>query len=119
MDSFQIPAYINSLLAFACDVLTKLLEHSIQIFLLMLLGSGSEHVIHRDSTKRNLQVIIVLGLINSVRHCPLVAATAACAAPFCHLFTAAFSTIPDLFVRRGKECLPQFIFSLPAMVRND
>jgi len=66
VDSFQITAHINSPLAFARDVLTKLLEHSIQIFLLTLFGSGSEHVIHHDPTKGISQVIIVLGLSNSV-----------------------------------------------------
>jgi len=66
VDSFQITAYINSPLAFVRDVLTKLLEHSIQKFLKMLVGSRSEHVIHSDPTKRISQVIIVFGFRNSV-----------------------------------------------------
>ena len=41
----------TSLFVFARDILTKLLEHSIEILLLMVLSSISEQVIHRDPTK--------------------------------------------------------------------
>jgi len=66
VDSFQITVNINSPFAFARDLLTKLLKHSNQIFLLMLFSSGSEHVIYHDPTKWISQVIIILGLSNSM-----------------------------------------------------
>ena len=56
--------------------------------------------------------------MSAMSHCPFVSPTVACAAPFRHPFTAAFSALPESLVRRGKECLSQLIFSLPAMVHD-
>jgi len=57
--------------------------------------------------------------VSAMSHCPFVAATVASSAPFRHPFTAAFSALPDSLARRGKNCVSQLIFSLPAMVQDD
>ena len=57
--------------------------------------------------------------MSTMSHCPFVAATVACAAPFRHPFTAALSVLLDSLVSRGKGCLSQLIFFLPAMVSDD
>ena len=50
------------------------------------------------------------GFMNSITHCPLVAAAVACAADLCHYLTAFDNLLPDGLDKTGNGCLSHAVF---------